>query len=216
LFGNFGLAYEYRDNWAGRYFTTEGTVMGLTLMPAIAYRINEQISVGIGLNIMYGIFDVDAAINRLAPGDGKLNYDDDAWGFGANLGILYEVNEATRFGLTYCSEVSLEYKEDLDISGVLLPLNPRLKLDIDKPQTLMASFLHKLDEKWAVMGNVGWEDWSQFGKIGIQVNSATSVTADRKYKDTWHGHSVPSINTQIRGFFLSASPMTAAWWTART
>ena len=187
LFGNFGLTYEYGDNWAGRYFTTEGTVMGLTLMPAVAYRINDQISVGLGLNIMYGIFDVKAAVNRLAPGDGKLDYDDTAWGFGANLGVLYEVSKTTRFGLTYCSEVSLEFKDNLDISGVVLAINPKLELDIDKPQTLMASFFHELDEKWAIMGNVGWEDWSQFGKVGVQVNSAVSVTADRNYNDTWHG-----------------------------
>ena len=73
LFGNFGLTYEYNDNWAGRYFTREGTLMGLSFMPAVAYRVNEQISVGLALNIMYGIFETEAAVNTLLPGDGKLD-----------------------------------------------------------------------------------------------------------------------------------------------
>ncbi len=54
------------------------------------------------------------------PGDGKLEYDDNAWGFSANLGVMYEVNKTTRFGLTYCSEVSFEFKDTLDISGIAI------------------------------------------------------------------------------------------------
>ncbi len=194
VFGNFGLAYEYRDSWAGRYFTTEGVLMGLSLMPSVAYRVNEQISVGLALNIMYGIFETEAAVNTILPGDGKLEYEDNAWGIGANLGVLYEVNKATRFGLTYCSEVSLEFKDTLDISGAVITISPKLELEFDKPQTVMASFFHELDEQWAVLGNAGWEDWSQFGKVGVQINSATSITADRNYKDTWHG----AIGAQYR------------------
>ena len=105
--------------------------------------------------------------------------------------MLYEVSKATRFGLTYCSEVSLEFKDSLDISGIAIigTLSRKLELEFDKPQTIMASFFHELDEKWAILGNVGWEDWSRFGKVGVQIdtNPPSSFTADRNYKDTWHG-----------------------------
>ena len=189
--GNFGLAYEYSDSWAGRYFTKSGTLMGLSFMPAVAYRVNEQISVGLALNIMYGIFETESAINTFQPSDGKLEYEETDWGLGANIGVLYEVNEATRFGLTYCSEVSLEFKDNLDISGIAIigTLDRKLDLDFKKPQTIMASFFHDLNEDWAILGNVGWEDWSRFGKIGIQIdtNPPSNFTADRNYKDTWHG-----------------------------
>ncbi len=189
LFGNFGLAYDYNSSWAGRYFTTEGVLMGLSLMPAAAYRVNEQISVGLALNIMYGIFEAKAAVNPALPlrADGKLEYDDNAWGFGANIGVLYEISKTTRVGLTYCSEVSLEFKDTLEVTGAVLTISPKLELEFDKPQTVMASFFHELDDQWAILGNVGWEDWSQFGKIGIQINNRSSITADRNYKDTWHG-----------------------------
>jgi long-chain fatty acid transport protein len=38
------------------------------------------------------------------------------------------------------------------------------------------------------MGNVGWQDWSQFRKVDLQVNTSTarSLTVDNDYNDTWH------------------------------
>jgi long-chain fatty acid transport protein len=39
------------------------------------------------------------------------------------------------------------------------------------------------------MGNIGWQEWSEFGKVDIDasaVNNSTSITADRSYKDTWN------------------------------
>jgi long-chain fatty acid transport protein len=38
------------------------------------------------------------------------------------------------------------------------------------------------------MGNVGWQQWSEFGKVDVTVSSETSrsLTADRNYDDTWH------------------------------
>jgi long-chain fatty acid transport protein len=38
------------------------------------------------------------------------------------------------------------------------------------------------------MGNLGWQDWSQFGKVDVSVSSdtTTSLTTDFDFKDTWH------------------------------
>jgi long-chain fatty acid transport protein len=35
---------------------------------------------------------------------------------------------------------------------------------------------------------VGWQDWSQFGKVDVTVSSedTNTLTVDRNYKDTWH------------------------------
>jgi len=201
LFGNFGLMLEYDADWAGRYLFQEGGLLGLSLMPAVAYRFNDRLSVGAGLNAMYGIFENQAAVNNPAAGglpDGKLEYEDSDWGFGANLGVLYELSQATRFGLTYCSEISLEFEDTPDLEGlgpVLTGalqaaglLNNQLGVDIDKPQTVMASVYHELNDRWAVLGNVGWENWSEFGLIGVHIDSEEpkSLTADRDYDDTWH------------------------------
>jgi long-chain fatty acid transport protein len=44
--GNFGAPLIYDDDWVGRYYVQEGTLLGLSFVPAIAYRVSESLSVG--------------------------------------------------------------------------------------------------------------------------------------------------------------------------
>ena len=50
----FGLSESYDNNWVGRYYVQESTLLGMTLTPAVSYRVNNWLSVGAGLNMMYG------------------------------------------------------------------------------------------------------------------------------------------------------------------
>jgi len=56
------------------------------------------------------------------------------------------------------------------------------------PQMIMGSVYQELGSKWAVMGNVGWQQWSRLGKVDVTLvsESANSLTVDCHYQDTWH------------------------------
>ena len=111
--GNFGAPLQYDDNWAGRYYVQEATMLGLSFVPSIAYKVTDKLSLGGGVTAMYGIYKNQVAVNipdALRPGsfvpirradtDAQLNMDDKTWGWGVNLGLLYEFNPGTRLGLT--------------------------------------------------------------------------------------------------------------------
>ena len=58
------------------------------------------------------------------------------------------------------------------------------------PQAVNASIYQQLTDKLAVMANVGWQDWSEFSNIGVDLSSDSasgSTTVDAGFKDTWHG-----------------------------
>lgn len=199
--GNFGLAEKYDADWVGRYYVQETTLLGVSLLPSIAYKVNDNLSLGASLNAMYGVLKYQVAVNTLsASPDGQLKLDDNKWGYGINLGMLYEVNPRTRFGLTYNSEVKLDFSAPAEFSGLRGGvvenalrnrglLNAKIDLGVKVPQGVMGSVYHEIDDRWAVLGNVGWQQWSKFGKadVGINdVNNPKSLTTDLNYKDTWH------------------------------
>jgi long-chain fatty acid transport protein len=68
-------------------------------------------------------------------------------------------------------------------------LNAELKLGMSVPQSVMISGYHELSERFALLANVGWQDWSSFGKVDVGIDSTTptSLTKTIKYQDTWHG-----------------------------
>ena len=198
--GNFGLALKHDDNWVGRYYSQQAALMGLSLLPSIAYRVNDKLSLGASVNAMYGYLKNVIAVNNVLDNraDGKLLMRDTTWGWGFNLGLLYEPTPATRFGLTYSSQIDLDFAPQAQFSGTgpILTglLNARglngatVNLGIKVPQQVMGSVLHTLNEHWTVLGNVGWQQWSKFGQIEVSIADVNnpSLTTQLNFKDTWH------------------------------
>ena len=191
----FGLAQDYEDNWVGRYYLQEGDLLGLSLMPAVSFKATDWLSIGAGLNAMYGILDTKVAVRTLSPTDGQLNLSDEVWGFGANVGLLFTPAEGSRLGVTYLSPVELDFSTRPSFSnlgalgGAIFANPPQLDLGVTVPQSVMVSLYHELSAKWAVLANGGWQNWNQFGYVEVGVDSATPInlTKELDYQDTWHG-----------------------------
>jgi long-chain fatty acid transport protein len=200
----FGLGSDHGDDWSGRYYTTKAEFKTFGVNPGAGYRVNNWLSVGAGVNILYASLDQQAAVNNSAvPGqeglaDGKLELDADDVSYGFNLGILASPWRSTRFGLTYRSKVDLEFEDAaslknigpvlqglLDASGLA---GSKVNIDMTIPQALMFSAYHHLTDRWAVMGSIGWQEWSEFGKKDLTLKSTTSTTftRDLDFNDTWH------------------------------
>jgi len=54
--GNFGAALAYDDDWVGRYYVQETTLLGISLLPSMAFKATDKLSLGASLNAMYGIY----------------------------------------------------------------------------------------------------------------------------------------------------------------
>jgi long-chain fatty acid transport protein len=202
--GMFGLAIDYNDDWVGRYYAQEAQAQAVFLTPSVAYKLTDWLSVGAGLNTAYGIFRDKAAINNAINrlGDGSFTLHDTAWGFGAIAGVLIEPGPRTRFGVSYVSQISLNFSDTPTYSnlGPLLAAGNALSRNIDLgmtlPNSVMVSGYHELTPRWSVMGNLGWQQWSQFGEVSVVIGSpeARATTIQPGYDDTWHG----AIGTQYR------------------
>jgi len=199
----FGFGVDYDDDWAGRYYTTEANLLSFGFNPSAGYRVNNWLSLGAGFSVIWAELEQKAAVNNSAVpfqagmADGRLKIEDDDTAFGFNLGILLTPRTGTRIGLTYRSEVDLEFRDVASLSNIGPVLQALFnltgitdkKVDIDMtiPQAVMLSGYHQLTDQWAVMGNIGWQDWSEFGKRDLTLRSATSknFTQSLNYDDSW-------------------------------
>ena len=51
----------------------------------------------------------------------------------------------------------------LNLSGLA---GSKVDIDMTIPQAVMLSGYHQINDQWAILGNVGWQDWSAFGTAG--------------------------------------------------
>jgi len=226
LLSYFGAALDYGDTWVGRYRVEKTAFITSTLAPSLAYRINNWLSIGAMLNITYAYTKTETAVNNLRPDlpDGQVTYKDSTTGVGGGFGVLIEPTESTRFGLTYYSPVSLNFNDTPSFSGlgpvlsVLFPGRP-LNITYTIPQWLMLSGYHQITDDLAIMANLGWQDWSQFGSVDVSLQVPDplngNLTTNLNMKNTWHG----ALGMQYRiakpwllslGFAYDSSPMTEA------
>lgn len=196
-FSYFGLPLDFANDWSGRYYSQDNALLGMTFMPSLAYKVNDSISLGVGLNVMYGYMKQQVAINNLDPrlGDGRLDVSDGAWAVGADVGAMYELSKHTRFGLRYLSQVDLNFSDTPEFHNLgpglsrLMTGTRSLDLGMKVPTDLMFSAYHDINDEWAILGSTGWQDWSKFGRVDVGISSADSehaTTFDMNTKDTWH------------------------------
>jgi long-chain fatty acid transport protein len=194
-----GLGVKYEDDWVGRYYVQESALITLDVMPTISYRVNDWLSIGGGPVFQYAYLKSTAAVNNVLPlgaPDGQLEYEASSFGVGGAGGVLVEPWKGTRFGLTYMSPIEQQFKDAPTFSN-LGPINGNLaarlgevKIKMTIPQAVMFSAFSQVNEKWAVMGNLGWQNWTQFGftptSISNTAGATVSATRDAQFTDTFH------------------------------
>jgi long-chain fatty acid transport protein len=129
----FGLITEYNDDFIGRFQGIKSDVKTLNINPALSWKVNDQLALGVGVNwqridatftsaVNYSGAMAQAAQTAAAQGlipaslvpsivgstaglESKttVDGDDSAWGW--NAGLLWDVNAQTRVGVSYRSPI---------------------------------------------------------------------------------------------------------------
>ncbi len=60
-----GRALDYSDGFVGRYQGDEVELLTVALTPSIAYKVNDELSISLGVPLLYGQLDLEAAIPPL-------------------------------------------------------------------------------------------------------------------------------------------------------
>ena len=96
LFSRFGLGNEFADNWTGRYNLTNINFQTFSLVPTVALKVNDVLSLSAGVEIMHASFAMGQQIPSMQyigyiPSrgeDSKMTLNGTGWGVGAQRGAL--------------------------------------------------------------------------------------------------------------------------------
>ncbi|MHB8534588.1 MAG: OmpP1/FadL family transporter [Sulfuricaulis sp.] len=136
----FGLSTDYSNDWIGRYHGIKSSIETININPAIAFKVNDRLSVGGGVSAQYIKAELTSAIDSASiclgaqatgsvpagtcagvglgttPGnsavDSYAKIKGDNWGYGFNLGLLFKPMEGTRIGAAYRSSVKQKLTGD--------------------------------------------------------------------------------------------------------
>ncbi|NYR13231.1 long-chain fatty acid transporter [Pseudoalteromonas sp. MIP2626] len=213
-FSNFGLATEFSDDYAAGRLAGETEIVTVNMNVSASYKVNEQFSVGLGLNAIYAEAkiirnwgdhtpaNVQAGIDQLTqagilPQDYSIpaetqavHLEGDDYGFGWNIGAMYQLDANSRFGFNYRSETDItfegEFSSQLPLvfggtNGASIPGS----VEITLPAIAEFSGSHQLDEKMGLHYSVMWTGWSSFDKLEADVGAPTpAFSKEENFSDS--------------------------------
>lgn len=171
----FGLSTEYDENWIGRFQAVKSEIKTINYNPSLAYRINEKVSLGFGLNYQ----TVDAEMTSATPlGGYRVKGDDAAWGW--NAGVLFTLSPAMRVGVSYRSAIdyTLEGRRSLGAAS------SAAKADIKLPDTFTLSVWQQVSDRWEAMGDLSYTRWNTLDTLNIRHSTGTDVETFN-YRNSW-------------------------------
>ncbi|MBL8399382.1 MAG: outer membrane protein transport protein [Candidatus Accumulibacter sp.] len=201
----FGLATKYDSPWKGSAQSDEFDIRTINLNPSIAYRINDKVSIGGGLNWQRIQADYYRQVGVASPGlaglKAHLKIDDDAWGW--NVGALFTLSPATRIGVSYRSTILYHTSGSSTLSsngtpaanGTMAALvaggaQSNVKADLKVPDTFVLSVAQRLSDRWEMLGDLSWTGWSSIKTIHIvrtsgPQNGAPVQDLDADFRNTY-------------------------------
>lgn len=212
----FGLKTEYDITWKGRTQAVKSEVKTVNLNPSIAWKASESLSLGAGVSLQYA----EATLSNSANGAGLATVKGDDYGWGYNLGALWQLSGATRIGLAYRSEVEHTLKGDV-VFSVATFLNGGVSAATTLPDSASLSLFHKLSPKWDLLADVTWTGWSDFKELRIVRNGGVDLALTPENWSDSYRYSVGAnyhLNDRMTlrgGLALDETPVSDAFRTAR-
>ncbi|MBT9589452.1 MAG: outer membrane protein transport protein [Thiobacillus sp.] len=177
----FGLKTEYDRTWAGSTHGIKSELKTINLNPSIAWKVSDSLSLGAGLSVQYA----KATLTNQAGAPGLATVEGDDYGWGFNLGALWQLSDATRIGLAYRSEVDQKLEGNATFSAFPAANGP-VAASVTLPDSASLSLLHKMNPQLEFLADITWTGWSDFDELRIvRTNGALLGVTTENWSDSY-------------------------------
>jgi long-chain fatty acid transport protein len=193
-----GMGVDYKaDLYGGSTLTS---YMNMRIAPAAAYRVSDQLSIGVSANLMYAQMKY-----AVAGGMGMLPRDTaGAAGFGATVGLQYRPFDFLTLGAAYETKSWFQdFAFDIGQQTLQTQQGPfptqggTEKLDFDQPQVATIGAAVRPFESLLVAADVEWINWSQTnGKNMPAFSTAQTMTGYLPWNMNWDDQIVLKVGAE--------------------
>ena len=182
---DFGINNSFGTDTNLSEFGSKTRIVNTNIMGSVAYQWNDSLSFGFGVNVTQSDANIQSIYSRThgngSAGDNYSSYRGDNYAFGWNAGVLWEVIEGTRLGVSYRSEMKNEldgFHSSSVNNGFPRPQwNRKADMDFDLPAVLDVSLYHQLTNTVALHASAVRTFWSSIDEINYELSNDRDVPA---------------------------------------
>jgi long-chain fatty acid transport protein len=208
----FGLTTEWEDptGFRGRFVSQMASLQAVDINPTIAFQLTPNVGVGLGAIARISSVELERHVPQFNPftqtiadvATLKLDGSLDNEGFGWNAGILHKATSRFTWGLSYRSELDIEYEGDARLTqnltgtpfdplvGALLPFDTDfpVETEISFPATASLGLAYVVTPAVLVELDANWTGWSSFQELPIVFPGAElpNQLIAQRYDDSNH------------------------------
>jgi long-chain fatty acid transport protein len=193
----FGFASKFEQDSFARYDSIDSFVETINIAPTIALKLNNWLSLGLGLDEQYAYVKLRSAIpDPFTPGminsDGRLTLSGHTWSTGFNGGLLIQPDPNTNIGISYRYGISHNIRGSLTVAnlqGIVAAANQQVtgNAALDLPDVVQFGVAHHLTPDLTLLAEFDYYSWSNFKAINIRTASPSlgNLVTLEQYRDTY-------------------------------
>lgn len=216
----------------------ELTLRAIQIQPTVAYKINDKLSVGGGVDITVGSVKLIKSILQVGRNEdgsyseGKATLDGSATlSYGYNLGVFYKPSAQIEVGLSYRSKVVMKLEDgsaEFEVPASLATFFPEgntFNAELPLPSVTSVGISYHVSDQLVLGTQFDWVGWSAYESLAFDFKENSDLLEDtnspRNYEDSWVWHLGGEylLNEQVQlraGFYYDTTPVQEGYMTAET
>ncbi len=175
---NGGSAVSYKQSRfnplvTGNTFDTYIDYRFYKFVPAVAYKILDNLSLGLGFQLGYATFSSDSILTGTLTETAGRGRSENGFGFAGSLGLLYEPIPELSLAFNYTSRMKFQkFGKYNDLLG---------NNSLDAPHQVQAGIAGRPFDSWLIEADFHWMHWSD-----IPIYGQGPVSGGLGWRDTYY------------------------------
>jgi long-chain fatty acid transport protein len=229
----FGAVSDYDEGWIGRFQGLKTDIKTINVNPAVSWKPMDNLALGFGLNVQRieatftsnsnyagaymtaaqasGLF-TPAELGQLAAATAGLQTNTTLsgsdYGWGWNLGVLFDLTPTQRIGAQYRSAIDYKVSGNVSFANPTLPALPSglaaragavaaglngsvlsnsgIGSDIKLPEIFNVSYFGSFNGRWELMADLQYTGWSSIQDlVFVRSDGSPLQSTVENFRSTW-------------------------------